>query len=305
MPHPSRSPVMIAVARFSSIARARRVWCVTAGSLALALTLVHATAAEPTRYLRFEQAGRVAYGVLEGNRVRELDGDLFSGPRPTERTFARGEIKVLVPTRPTQVFALAGNYRSHLKNAEIPPKFNIPQPFLKSPSCLVADREAIVLPPDAKDVHYEAELVVVIGKKCRNVKPENALEYVFGVTAGNDVSERIWQNDEQAKDVQWWRAKGADTFGPVGPVIVTGIDYGNLLLRLKVNGEVRQEERTDHLIHDIPKTVAFISRYVTLYPGDLIFTGTPGKTQPLRPGDVVEVEVTGVGTLTNPVRAAP
>lgn len=297
---------MSAFFRPLSISRARRVAFVPAGWLALVLALVQVTAvAAPTRYVRFEQGGRTAYGVLEGDRVRELDGELFSAPRPTERTFARTEVRILTPTRPTQVFALAGNYRSHLNDAEIPPKFRIPQPFLKSPSCLVADGEAIVLPPDATDVHYEAELVVVIGKTCRNVKPEDALDHVFGVTAGNDVSERIWQNDEQVKDVQWWRAKGADTFGPVGPVIVTGLDSGNLLLKLKVNGEVRQEERTDHLIHDIPTTVSFISRYVTLHPGDLIFTGTPGKTAALRPGDVVEVELEGVGTLTNPVRAAP
>jgi 2-keto-4-pentenoate hydratase/2-oxohepta-3-ene-1,7-dioic acid hydratase in catechol pathway len=141
----------------------------------------------------------------------------------------------------------------------------------------------------------------VIGKKCRRISREDALDYVFGVTAGNDVSERIWQNDAELKDVQWWRAKGADTFGPVGPVIVSGIDYGNLLLRLRLNGEVKQEERTDHLIHDIPTIISHISRYVTLYPGDLIFTGTPGQTSSLKPGDVVEVELEGVGVLRNPV----
>lgn len=264
-----------------------------------------APASEPVRYVRFEQGGRTAYGIVEGSRVRELDGDLFNTPRPTARTFARDEIRLLTPTRPTQVFALAGNYRSHLTDTAVPHKFRIPQPFLKSPSCLIADGEAIVIPRDAQVVHYEAELVVVIGKTCAKVERERALEYVFGVTAGNDVSERIWQNDEQGKDVQWWRAKGADTFGPVGPVIVTGVDYGNLELKLRLNGEVRQEERTDHLIHDIPATVSFISQYVTLHPGDLIFTGTPGKTDALRPGDVVEVELSGVGTLRNPVRAAP
>src|SRR5690606_40389098 len=114
-------------------------------------------------------------------------------------------------------------------------------------------------------------------------------------------SERIGQNDEEVKDVQWWRAKGADTFGPVGPCIATGVDFDKLMLRLKLNGEVRQEENSDHLIHGIPKTVSFLSRYVTLYPGDLIFMGTPGTTAALRPGDVVEVEIDGVGVLRNPV----
>jgi 2-keto-4-pentenoate hydratase/2-oxohepta-3-ene-1,7-dioic acid hydratase in catechol pathway len=123
------------------------------------------------------------------------------------------------------------------------------------------------------------------------------------VTAGNDISERIWQNDADAKDVQWWRAKGTDTFGPVGPYIVTGIDYGNLMLRLRLNGEVKQEARTSQLIHDIASTVSFISQYVTLHPGDLIFTGTPGKTAEIKPGDLVEVELEGVGVLRNPVVA--
>jgi len=297
-----RSPPPCRIRRSRSAALAALIFPTI---LALAGGAMTSAAAKQTRYLRFEQGGRVAYGVMEGDRIRELDGDLFASPRRTERTFARGDIRILTPTRPTQAFALVGNYRSHLRDAEIPPKFRIPQPFLKSPCCLVADGEAIVLPPDAKDVHYEAELVVVIGQTCAKVKPEEALEYVFGATAGNDVSERIWQNDEQAKDLQWWRAKGADTFGPIGPVIVSGVDYGDLLLRLKVNGEVRQEERTARLIHDIPTTVSFISQYVTLHPGDLIFTGTPGRTAALRPGDVVEVELEGVGTLRNPVQAAP
>jgi 2-keto-4-pentenoate hydratase/2-oxohepta-3-ene-1,7-dioic acid hydratase in catechol pathway len=152
-------------------------------------------------------------------------------------------------------------------------------------------------------VHYEAELVIVIGRKCSKVPKDKAMNYVFGVTAGNDVSERIWQNDETVKDVQWWRAKGADTFGPVGPAILTGVDYGNLMIRLRLNGEIKQEEKTDHLIHDVASTVSFISQYVTLHPGDLIFTGTPGKTSEIKPGDIVEVDLEGVGVLRNPVVA--
>jgi 2-keto-4-pentenoate hydratase/2-oxohepta-3-ene-1,7-dioic acid hydratase in catechol pathway len=262
-----------------------------------------ARAAEPTRYLRFQKGDTVAYGLLEGDRVRQLSGDLFGAWTKTETTHALNEVKLLPPTQPTQVLAMAGNYRSHLKDDAIPPKFKIPQPFFKSPSSLVGHGDAIIIPKDAKTVHYEGEEVIVIGKKCRDVSKEDAMDYVFGVTAGNDVSERIWQNDAEAKDVQWWRAKGADTFGPVGPYIVTGVDYGNLMLRLRLNGEVKQEERSDHLIHDIPSTVSFISRYITLHPGDLIFCGTPGKTASIKPGDVVEVELEGVGVLRNPVVA--
>jgi 2-keto-4-pentenoate hydratase/2-oxohepta-3-ene-1,7-dioic acid hydratase in catechol pathway len=190
-----------------------------------------------------------------------------------------------------------------LGDQQIPPQHRIPQPFYKSPSCLIAAGERIVLPKDAEVVHAEAEMVIVIGKTCRKVPKENALDYVFGVTAGNDVSERIWQNDPERKDIQWWRAKGADTFGPVGPYILTGVNYGNLKVTMRINGQVVQEENTDHQIHDVAALVSYISRYVTLHPGDLIFTGTPGKTSMLKPGDTAEVELEGAGILSNPVVA--
>lgn len=257
-----------------------------------------------TRYVRFLKDGQAAYGILEGERVRELAGELFGAWSRTDRVHALDHVRLLPPTVPTQVLAMAGNYQSHLPDATVPPKFRIPQPFLKSPSCLVGHGEPIVVPADARDLHFEAELVVVIGKTAKQVPRERALEYVFGVTCGNDVSERYWQNDEVNQDVQWWRAKGSDTFGPVGPCIASGLNYGDLRLRLRLNGAVKQEERTSRLIHDIPALVSFISRYVTLHPGDLIFTGTPGTTDAIQPGDVVEVEVEGVGVLRNPVVTA-
>jgi 2-keto-4-pentenoate hydratase/2-oxohepta-3-ene-1,7-dioic acid hydratase in catechol pathway len=271
--------------------------------MVVASIAVPAGAADGAKYVRFQAGDTVAYGLLDGDRVVQLDGDLFGSWSKSDTTHSLAEVKLLPPTEPTQVLALAGNYRSHLSSDTIPPKLQIPQPFHKSPSCLIGHGEAIVLPSDSKDVHYEAEIVVVIGKTCRNVSQEQASDYVFGVTAGNDISERIWQNDEEVKDIQWWRAKGADTFGPVGPCIATDVDFDNLMLRLKLNGETRQEENSDHLIHGIPKTVSFISRYVTLHPGDLIFMGTPGKTAAIRPGDVVEVEIDGIGVLRNPVVA--
>jgi len=142
---------------------------------------------------------------------------------------------------------------------------------------------------------------VVIGKRARNVPEDKALDYVFGVTCGNDVSERFWQNDEEQKDVQWWRAKGSDTFGPCGPFIVSGLNYDDLLMTLRLNGEVKQKERTSQMIHNVSKQVSFISQHVTLLPGDLIFTGTSGTTSKLQDGDVVEVELEGVGVLRNRV----
>ncbi len=147
------------------------------------------------------------------------------------------------------------------------------------------------------NAHYEGELVIVIGRRAKDVSPENALDFVFGVTAGNDVSERNWQQ----ADLQWFRAKASDTFAPIGPAIARGLNYDDLLVQTRVNGEVRQSERSKDLIYDIAEIVSYVSRYVTLVPGDVIFTGTPQTTQALKPGDVVEIEVEGVGVLRNRV----
>jgi len=261
---------------------------------------------QPTRFARVgipkQGVGPAAYephyALVEGETVRLIDGDLFGTWRPTEHTYPLSGVKLLPPTQPKQVFALAGNYRSHLEGEEIPPKFQIPQPFFKSVSSLVGDGEAIVIPEGTAEVHYEAELVIVIGKLARRVPESAALDYVFGVTCGNDVSARNWQKD----DVQWWRAKGSDTFGPCGPFIVQGVPYDDLQLTLRLNGEVKQQARTSEMIHSVARTVSFISQHVTLYPGDLIFTGTPGETSAIRPGDVVEVELEHVGVLRNPVK---
>jgi 2-keto-4-pentenoate hydratase/2-oxohepta-3-ene-1,7-dioic acid hydratase in catechol pathway len=289
---------------------------------------------QAVRYARFQMGDTIAYGIVEGETIRQIDGDLFGTWKPTERTHPLSAVKLLVPCQPTQVIALAGNYKSHLGGADtittvttttkittaaatgqttsdtktavetvspgvVPAKFQIPQPFFKSPSCLVATSADIVIPPGAQEVHYEAELVIVIGKTAKNVSEGDALDYVLGVTCGNDVSERIWQKG----DVQWWRAKGSDTFGPVGPWIAAGINYDDLQLTLRHNGEVKQQERTSDFIQNVSQTVSFISRHVTLHPGDLIFTGTPGKTSAIQPGDTVEVELEGVGVLTNGVAA--
>lgn len=261
-----------------------------------------AVAAEPVKYARFRVEDRAAYGIVEGDQVRELSGSLFADWKKTDKLHKLSDVRLLVPTVPRQVLALAGNYKSHLKD-EIPEQFRIPQPFVKGTACLVPDGAAIVLPDAPGEVHYEAELVIVIGKKARKVGKDEAKDYILGVTCGNDVSQRYWQNDPKHKDVQWWRAKGSDTFGPVGPYITSGIDYDDLLLKLKLNGEVKQEERTSRMIHSVPAIVSFISQYTTLYPGDLIFTGTSGTTSAMKPGDVVEIELEGVGTLRNRVVA--
>jgi 2-keto-4-pentenoate hydratase/2-oxohepta-3-ene-1,7-dioic acid hydratase in catechol pathway len=190
--------------------------------------------------------------------------------------------------------ALAGNYASHLDGL---PKPKNPEPFFKVPSALLEPGGSIVIPPGTSQCDYEGELVVVIGKKAKNVSVKQAPNYVFGVTCGNDVSARDWQKN----DTQWWRAKGSDTFAPLGPMIVRGINYDDLLLTTRLNGQIKQRQRTSDLIFSVHEIVSFISQFVTLYPGDVIYTGTPGKTSPLKSGDVVEVQIEGIGTLRNKV----
>jgi len=254
-----------------------------------------AAAGEPSHVIRFARVkvgDKVSYAVVEGHRVRLIDGTPFGRWRRTREVYPLDKVQLLVPTEPSKVLALAGNYRDHLAGKPAPPH---PEPFIKLPSCLQRPGGPIVQPKDTEPVHYEGELVIVIGKRAKKVSKRDALKYVLGVTCGIDVSARVWQQN----DVQWWRAKASDTFGPCGPYIACGLDYNNLELVLRVNGKVKQRTNTRNMIHDIPTVVSFISRYVTLEPGDLIFTGTPGKTEPLHPGDVVEVEIEGVGVLRN------
>jgi 2-keto-4-pentenoate hydratase/2-oxohepta-3-ene-1,7-dioic acid hydratase in catechol pathway len=248
--------------------------------------------------LRFERDGRTAFGLVHGSEVEELRGGLFDNPDLTGKTHTLDEIKILAPCAPPKILAVGLNYKSHLGTRPAPTN---PEIFYKPVTALQHPNEPIVLPPDAQDVHFEGELVVVIGKSVRNASREEAAAAVFGVTCGNDVSDRNWQRGPNA-DRQWWRAKGCDTFAPLGPWIVTGLNYSDLGLRTLVNGEVLQEQRTSDLIFDVPETVSFISRYVTLTPGDLLYTGTPGNTRKMQPGDVVEVEIENIGVLRNPVK---
>jgi 2-keto-4-pentenoate hydratase/2-oxohepta-3-ene-1,7-dioic acid hydratase in catechol pathway len=250
-----------------------------------------------TKYIRFRSGSTVAYGILEGETVKEIRGDLFNGHTATGAIHKLSDIKVLHPCRPGKIMAVGLNYRSHLGNRPQPAS---PEMFYKPVTALQDPDGPIVLPRDSTDVHYEGELVVVVGKQVRNVSRDEALDAIFGVTCGNDVSERNWQHG-QGKDLQWWRAKGCDTFAPLGPAIVTGIDYSNLLLQTRLNGEVVQKQYTADLIFDCPAIVSWVSGWVTLMPGDIIYTGTPGSTRKMSPGDVVEVEIEGIGLLRNPV----
>ena len=251
------------------------------------------------KYVRFEFENRVAYGVLDADRVGELRGGPFESLEPTGRQVPLKQVKLLAPCLPPKIFAVGLNYGSHLNGRPEPAK---PEIFYKPITSLQNPGDPIRLPAEAEDVHFEGELVAVIGRTMRRVSKEQAAAGIFGVTCGNDVSDRNWQRGA-GKDNQWWRAKGCDTFAPLGPVIVTGVDYSNLALRTRVNGQTLQETRTDDLIFDVPTVVSFISNWVTLTPGDLIYTGTPGNTRKLLPGDIVEVEIENIGTLSNPVAA--
>ncbi len=235
--------------------------------------------------------------------MRLIDGDILGRYQLTNESIPLTEVRLLAPVHPGKILAAAVNYQSHvasgrsiIKQDEAPA---VPQLFLKPSSSVVGPGDAIVLPAAAHRVDAEGELVAVIGRNCRGVTPEQALDHVLGYTCGNDVSARHWQRD----DIQWWRAKGTDTFSPIGPVIATGLDPARLDLRTLVNGEEKQRANTSGLVHSLAELISFASQAMTLEPGDLIFTGTPGETPRLHPGDVVEVEIGGIGVLSNPVVA--
>jgi len=249
------------------------------------------------KYVRYATLAATSYGILDGETIREISGSPLDGHAETGATHQLSSVKLLAPIQPGKIMAVGLNYKSHLGGR---PQPQHPEMFYKPVTALQNPGDPIVIPRDATDVHYEGEIVIVIGKPARNVTPEQAKAAIFGVTCGNDVSERNWQHGA-GKDLQWWRAKGSDTFAPLGPAIVTGIDCSNLLLETRLNGEVVQKQYTSDLIFDCPAIVSWVSGWVTLVPGDIIYTGTPGTTRKLSPGDLVEVEIESIGVLSNPV----
>ena len=252
-------------------------------------------------YARVRHERRDRYAIVDGDRVRLLEGDLFGEHTVTSDSWPLTGATLLPPVVPRKVLAAAVNYPSHVTSAKAVLKQDeapaFPQLFLKPSSSVIGPGDSIVLPAEARRVDAEGELVAVIGRTCRDVGADRALECVFGYTCGNDVSARHWQRD----DLQWWRAKGADTFCPIGPFIATGLDPTNLELRTRVNREEAQNTNTGAQIHSLADLIAFASQVMTLEPGDLVFTGTPGVTPTLNDGDVVEVEIEGIGVLSNPV----
>jgi 2-keto-4-pentenoate hydratase/2-oxohepta-3-ene-1,7-dioic acid hydratase in catechol pathway len=251
-----------------------------------------------TRYVRYRpKTGADSWGILEGEAIRRLTGAPYSDGKPTGSPVKLADVHLLAPAAPPKIFAVGLNYRSHLGNRPAP---TVPEIFYKPTTSLQVPGDPIVIPKGAANVHYEGELVLVIGKRASRLSKEQAKDAIFGVSCGNDVSERDWQ----AKDLQWWRAKGCDTFGPCGPVVVRGINYSDLLLQTRLNGEVVQKQNTSDLLFDPASIVSHISQFATLEPGDLVYTGTPGSTRKMSSGDVVEVDIAQIGILKNPVQSA-
>ena len=268
-------------------------------ALAASATPAPAATSDIKKYVRFEKDGRKAFGILDGDTIHVLKQNYVIDAKPTNEKLPLKSVTLMAPVDPPKILAVGLNYKSHIGARPTPPACEL---FYKPITCLNHPGADIVIPKDSKNTHYEGELVIVIGKTLSKGTREQAQTAIFGVTCGNDVSERDWQNGPQ-KDLQWWRAKGADTFGPVGPWVVTGLDYGNLLLQTKLNGEVVQKQNTSDLLYDCPAIVAHASQYVTLTPGDVIFTGTPGSTKKMNSGDVVEVDIEGIGVLRNKIVA--
>lgn len=250
--------------------------------------------AEVSHLARFYYNNQVSYGQIIGKQIQPLKGDLFGTLTPNGDSIELSRVKLLLPTDPQKVFAVGMNFSSHLSS----PSNSAPPLFLKLPSSLIGSGEVIHLPSDAYNVHFEGELVLVIGKQAKNITEAQADEVILGVTVGNDLTERTWQG----RDLQWMRSKASDGFGPLGSVIVVGVDYNNVLLTTKLNGQVVQQENTRNMIHKPAKVVSYLSRYFTLMPGDLIYMGTPGRTKALEVGDVVSVEIEKVGRVENEIR---
>jgi 2-keto-4-pentenoate hydratase/2-oxohepta-3-ene-1,7-dioic acid hydratase in catechol pathway len=253
------------------------------------------------RIARFTAGEEPAYGVVEGDgddaTITQIDGHPIGAFTVTGTRHALGDVRLLAPILPTKIVAIGKNYAEHAAEmgGEAPTE---PLIFLKPSSAVIGPGDPIARPASVGRVDFEGELVVVIGRLCRDVPIERAYDVVFGYTCGNDVTAR----EQQRADGQWSRAKGYDTFCPLGPWIETELDPSDLSLTTTVNGEVKQDARTSQLIHDIPKVIAHITAVMTLLPGDVLMTGTPAGVGPIDVGDEVAVTISGIGTLRNVVR---
>ncbi len=252
------------------------------------------------RIVRFTLGDAVQYGVLEAdNTVREITGSIYEPFAVKSNIYNLEAINLLAPCEPSKIVCVGLNYRAHIAEFKRD-RTGLPEEpvlFLKPSTAVIGPGADIVYPEMSSQVDYEAELAVVIGKKARHISSDKVASIILGYTCANDVTAR----DLQRKDGQWTRAKCFDTFVPLGPWIETELDISNLRIQLYLNKKVKQESSTRHMIFPVPELVSFISRVMTLLPGDVILTGTPEGVGPMKAGDVVEVVVEGIGSLFNKV----
>ncbi len=264
-----------------------------ASTVATALLFI-GTSVSAQSFVRYSQnGGEVSWGMIHDDGIHQLTDAPYLSMDHTGVVVQREDVKLEAPVDPNLVFMTAFNFRSHISGdpAEYPGLFTVPA------GSIVGPEDPIVRPAESRNLHYEAEMAIIVGKHAENVSVADAADYIFGVTAGNDVSERSWQGG----DIQWVRAKGTRGFNAVGPVLVQGADYKNIQITGRLNGEVRQEENSSDLIFGMEEMLSYISKYFTLEPGDMIWSGTMGSTRAMEPGDVYEVELSGIGVLSNVV----
>lgn len=250
------------------------------------------------KYLRFEDKDKTErYGVIEGEIIKEIDWDLFGDYMPTDITYELNQVNILPPCVPTKIVCVGLNYKDHAEemNSKVPED---PKLFIKPNTAIIGHEDIIVYPDHMSErVDYEGELAVVMAKRAKKLDVDEALDYVFGYTCLNDVTAR----DLTAKDGQYTRGKGFDTFAPLGPFIETELDPSNLHISTYLNGEIKQSSNTSMLIFSVPKLISFISNVMTLLPGDVISTGTPSGIGQMKKGDTVEIHIEGIGILRNHV----
>ena len=255
------------------------------------------------KWIRYQYGGSASYGIVEEGQIEEVSGTPFGQYTRTGHRFPTSAVQIRIPFAPLTFYAAGINYEEHVREAaallgrepDLPDKADI---GYRANNALIAHGEPIVIPPDATEqVQYEGELVAVVGKTVKNVSEDEALDCLLGYTIGNDVSERTWQ----ANDRTLWRAKNADTFKPMGPWIETDVDLDSLQTTVTINGEVMSQFATNKMIFGVAHYISEMSKYLTLHPGDMIWMGTDGATQNMKAGDTVDVEISGIGTLSNPV----
>jgi 2-keto-4-pentenoate hydratase/2-oxohepta-3-ene-1,7-dioic acid hydratase in catechol pathway len=250
------------------------------------------------RFVRYQYGkDNPCYGWILDDKVGPVEGTPFGGYRRMTASLPLESVNLLAPVEPSKIICVGRNYVEHAREtgSEVP---QTPLIFLKPPSSVIGPGEKIVLPPQSQLVEHEGELAVIIGKPGRWISIEDATGYIFGYTVANDVTAR----DLQRRDGQWTRAKGFDTFCPLGPWIETELEPADTLITCRVNSEMRQMASSREMVFNIPQLIAYASSVMKLLPGDIILTGTPAGVGPLNDGDTVEVTIEGIGTLSNPVR---